>query len=264
MWRRDSVGWRRIALVRAEFALALMLSGACFVTSAVPGRHGSPTAIAAELAAETTADFFVSPKGNDRWSGRLADPAGADGPFATAARARRAVRELLPTLNPRSTVRVVLRGGTYFLDETLTLGPEDSGARGAPVVYAAAAGEKVVLSGGRRIAGGRWGDANGRKAWIVDLPEVKEGKWSFRQLFVNGQRRPRTRLPEQGEYRIESLPGYRMEWFRPDTAKAEKTGEIRASGGVQSFKSPFVGPAVLYLAAILHRGGMVTNGAHGD
>ena len=155
-----------------------------------------------------TADFFVSPKGNDHWSGRLAEPDKDDGPFATVARAQQAVRELLPTLNPRRTVRVVLRGGIYYLDETLTFGPEDSGVQDAPVVYTAAAGENVVLSGGRRIAGGRWGEANGRKAWIVDIPEVKEGKWNFRQLFVNGDRRPRTRLPKQGEYSIESLPDF--------------------------------------------------------
>ena len=114
-------------------------------------------------------------------------------------------------------MRVVLRGGTYYLDQPLEFGPEDSGTEKAPVVYAAAAGEKVVLSGGRRLAGGRWGEANGRKAWMVDIPEVKEGKWRFRQLFVNGARRPRTRLPKQGEYRIESLPGYTGDFLRSPT-----------------------------------------------
>ena len=114
-------------------------------------------------------------------------------------------------------MRVVLRGGTYYLAETLTFGPEDSGAPDAPVVYVATAGEAVVLSGGRRIKGGRWGVANGHKAWIVDIPEVKEGKWNFRQLFVNGVRSPRTRLPRQGEYRIESLPGYTGDFLRSPT-----------------------------------------------
>ena len=85
------------------------------------------------------------------------------------------------------------------------------------MVYAAAPGEKVVLSGGRRLEGGRWGEVNGRKAWMVDIPEVKEGTWRFRQLFVNGERRPRTRLPKQGEYRIESLPGYTGDFLRSPT-----------------------------------------------
>ena len=162
-------------------------------------------------------DFFVSPAGKDTWSGRRADPGDDDGPFATVARARQAVRTLRKTQQEPRSVCVVLRGGTYYLDWPLEFGPEDSGTEQAPVVYRAAAGERVVLSGGRRITGGRWGEVNGRKAWIVDVPEVKEGKWSFRQLFVNGERRPRTRLPKQGEYRIESLPGYTGDFLRSPT-----------------------------------------------
>lgn len=42
------------------------------------------------------ADFIVSPKGDDRWSGRLAHPNknGTDGPFATLDKARQAVRAI--------------------------------------------------------------------------------------------------------------------------------------------------------------------------
>ena len=77
---------------------------------------------------------------------------------------------LLRTLDRPRPVRVVLRAGTYYLDSPLEFGPEDSGTRNAPVVYAAAAGEKVTLSGGRRLEGGRWGEVNGRKAWIGGHP----------------------------------------------------------------------------------------------
>src|SRR6185436_2183991 len=58
---------------------------------------------------------------------------------------------------------------------------------------------------------------NGHKAWLVNLPEAKEGKWRFRQLFVNDARRPRTRLPRQGEYHIESLPGFTGDFLRSPT-----------------------------------------------
>ena len=58
-------------------------------------------------------------------------------------------------------MRVVLRGGTYYLDSPVEFSPEDSGAEKAPVVYAARTGEKVVLSGGHRLEGGRWGEVNG-------------------------------------------------------------------------------------------------------
>jgi hypothetical protein len=163
------------------------------------------------------ADFFVSPRGKDNWSGKLAEPGKNDGPFATVARAREAVRAWLKTRKEPRRVRVLLRGGTYYLDSPLEFGPEDSGTKKAPVIYAAAAGEKVVLSGGRRLGGGRWGEVDGRNAWIVDIPEVKEGQWCFRQLFVNGVRRPRTRLPKQGEYQIQSLPGHTGDFLRSPT-----------------------------------------------
>ena len=166
-----------------------------------------------------SADFFVSPRGKDTWSGKLPEPGKDDGPFATVARAREAVRALLRTLDRPRPVRVVLRAGTYDLDAPLEFGPEDSGSRDAPVVYAAAAGERATLSGGRRLRGGRWGEVNGRKAWTVDIPAVKAGTWRFRQLFVDGGRRPRTRLPREGEYRIESLPGYTGDFLRSPTRR---------------------------------------------
>ncbi len=50
--------------------------------------------------------------------------------------------------------RIVLRGGTYRLEETLRLGPQNSG-----VTWIAAPGERPILSGGVVITG--WtADAN--------------------------------------------------------------------------------------------------------
>src|SRR5262245_24409187 len=76
-----------------------------------------------------SADFFVSRRGKDTWSGKLPEPGKDDGPFATVARAREAVRALLRTLDRPRPVRVVLRAGTYDLDSPLEFGPEDSGSR---------------------------------------------------------------------------------------------------------------------------------------
>jgi hypothetical protein len=56
-----------------------------------------------------------------------------------------------------------------------------------------------VLSGGRRITG--WGEEDGR--WSAELPEASAGAWRFRQLFVNGERRLRPRLPREGYFRGE-------------------------------------------------------------
>ena len=99
--------------------------------------------------------FYISPKGRDDWSGRLADPdpAGADGPFATLERARRAVRELKQARMALSEdIQVVLRRGDYELDRCFTLDEADSGTPEHPVVYRAAPGETVRLLGGRKLA----------------------------------------------------------------------------------------------------------------
>jgi parallel beta-helix repeat protein len=58
---------------------------------------------------------------------------------------------------------------------------------------------------------------------------VKEGKWYFRQLFVNGQRRQRARAPNTGYLRVDgsSIPGERLKFkfhdqdIRPEWAGRE-------------------------------------------
>lgn len=103
-----------------------------------------------------SADFYVSPNGNDTWSGQLDLPnaAGTDGPFATLARARDAVRERKKDGRlPEGGLVVELLGGVYELTEAFTLSLEDSGEENAPVVYRARQGEAVRVSGGRTVTG---------------------------------------------------------------------------------------------------------------
>jgi len=149
--------------------------------------------------------LYVATNGNDKWSGRFATPNadGTDGPFATLARARDAVRALRTGPGGcADAVTVLVRGGTYVLAEPLVFQPQDSGCLEAPVTYAAHEGECPVVSGGREIAGWRPVEVNGRHAWAADLSEVKAGEWYFRELFVNGRRCPRPRQPKEGYYRF--------------------------------------------------------------
>src|SRR5436190_2186667 len=59
--------------------------------------------------------FYVSPNGNDAWSGKLAEanPAKTDGPFATLIAAQLASRA------EKLRATIFLRGGTYYLKEPL-------------------------------------------------------------------------------------------------------------------------------------------------
>ena len=139
--------------------------------------------------------YFVAVDGNDAWSGRPARPTFRrnDGPFATLSRARDAVRQLRSAGELKAPVTVYLRGGTYYVTETVRFTPEDSGTKECPVTYAAYPGEKPVLVGGRRIAG--FGPAEGATVTAL-LPQVKDGSWFFRQLFVDGRRAVRARTPD--------------------------------------------------------------------
>jgi hypothetical protein len=159
-------------------------------------------------------EFHVSPDGNDSWSGRLAAPNAdrTDGPLRTIEAAQVAVRRRKAALQEPVELRVWIHGGVYELQQPLLFTAQDSGfprqqntrARTWPVTWAAVPGEEPVISGGRRITGvWRQEYVNARKVWVTEIPEVAAGRWLFRQIWVNGQRRLRPRLPKQGVWQVE-------------------------------------------------------------
>jgi len=165
------------------------------------------------FAAPPAATFYVAPNGNDGWSGTLpeSNAVKTDGPFGSLQRARNAVRELKQKGLPEAGVTVLVRGGTYFLSEPLRFAPEDSGSETSPIVYAAYPGETPILSGGRPI--GPWRREG--ELFVADVPEVAEGEWYFRQLFVGDERQIRARTPNfdpenpytGGWYFVSKAPG---------------------------------------------------------
>lgn len=102
--------------------------------------------------------YFVSPSGNDQWSGRLATPSGdaGDGPLATLQKARDAVRALKKSTGlPEGGVTIWIGAGTHNLEQGLELTAEDSGAAGKPIVYRAAAEGRARVTGGKTVTGWR-------------------------------------------------------------------------------------------------------------
>jgi len=200
------------------------------------------TLLAALAAGPLTAQtvFFVSPGGNDAWSGALAAPneTRTDGPFATISRAQRAVREARAAA-PARPVTVRLRGGTYFLEQPIAFRPEDSGTADSPVTFEAYPGEKPVVSGGRPVTGWKrspeGGPGGGR--FIAEIPDVREGRRYFTQIFVNGGRRPRARIPDDDFLRTDGpLPGIAnpsQETRNP----AAKTGFRYAGEDIRSWRN---------------------------
>ena len=149
------------------------------------------------------ADLYVSTDGCDSSQGT------EQSPFATLARARDAVRELKG--KSEGPVTVLVRDGTYYLEEPLLLGPDDSGSSESPVTYAAYPGESVTLSGGRKLSCEWKPYGNG-----IMMCAVPEGIPGFAQVFVNGKRQVRARFPN----------------YDPDNPLKYGNGYISAKGGL--------------------------------
>ena len=145
--------------------------------------------------------FYVSTAGNDAWSGSLPEPdvGGTEGPFATIARARDAVRALPADVRGATPITVHIRGGRYDLSEPIVFGAQDSGTAAPAITYAAYGDERPVISGGRAVTG--WAPAGGG-VWKATVPGVAEGEWYFHQLFVSGRRAQRARSPNGGFFRV--------------------------------------------------------------
>ena len=105
-------------------------------------------------------NLYVSPEGNDQWSGRLARPSadGTNGPLASLAGARDAIRRLKSQGPLTEPVRVIIADGIYNLREPFTLTYQDSGTETCPIRYEAAAGAKPVFTGGRVMTGFKRGE----------------------------------------------------------------------------------------------------------
>lgn len=179
-----------------------------------------------------SATLHVSTEGNDRWSGRHEAPLAdrSDGPLRTLAGARDAVRRLKRAEGLREPVRVLIHAGTYRITEPIVFGPDDSGTREAPITYAGEPGARAVLSGGRVITS--WHREG--ELWVAEVPEVKSGQWTFSALWVDGERRPRARHPNEGYLHTAGKaapakdPATGAEVPRESTAFRFRPGDIQA------------------------------------
>jgi len=146
------------------------------------------------------AELYVSSSGDDGNPGTKARP------LATIARAHDAARQIRG-----EPITVYLRGGVYYLSEPVVFTPQDSGAKDAPVVYAAFANETPVISGGLKL----------EVKWTAYRDGIMQAKmpagFTTDQLFCNGQRQHMARYPNfdpQAQY----FGGYSADCISPQRA----------------------------------------------
>lgn len=88
--------------------------------------------------------------------------------------------------------------------QVLALGSDINGTPERPTTLLA----NGPISGNRVIQGWEETVLHGKRCWVAEVPEVRAGRWYFRQLFVNGERRHRPRLPRDGSYRFSGVPDW--------------------------------------------------------
>jgi HEAT repeat protein len=213
----ENTRWRALMALRQALAQAGI-------------RQTSDRLASSDRESDNTIYYYVSPQGNDGWSGTLPAPSsdGTDGPFASITRAQSVIRAVKAETDLTSPITVYIREGVYHLPEPIVFTHEDSGTIDCPITYAAYPGETPILSGGRPIDD--WQETSDG-VWVAKVPHIEErgpyyGKWEFSQLFVNGRRASRTRLPRSGYYytpsleelglKPEDLTGVQVQ-FSPDT-----------------------------------------------
>jgi hypothetical protein len=105
-------------------------------------------------------------------------------PFFTFDQVQQAVRN---RPNKKSSVQVVIRGGTYTISKPLIFTPEDGGDSLHTVEYIAYKGEKVSINGSKIVAGTWIKNTNGN-IWKLKIKNFQRKKDVFRAMFANGKR----------------------------------------------------------------------------
>lgn len=171
--------------------------------------------------------IYVSPSGNDTWSGRLANPNvdRTDGPLASLEKARDVIRKIKKNAAPNvPKVVVYLRSGNYRRSHSFELTNEDGGTATAPVIWSNYPNDIVVLTGARSLT--KFGpitdpdirnriDPNYRehiRQWdlpsqgIADFGEITPRGTPGLELFCAGQRMTPARFPNDGWLLIADVP----------------------------------------------------------
>lgn len=127
---------------------------------------------------QATHRIYISPSGDNR------NPGTKEAPIATIHRAQQMWREL------DGSVQVILRAGTYYLDSTLVLTPEDNSDMNKFLFIMGYPGEKAVLSGAMPVKT-HW-EPWQRGIYRAAIPPSVQ---AMDRLFINGEQQILARYP---------------------------------------------------------------------
>ena len=166
--------------------------------------------------------LHVAMKGNDK------NPGTIEKPLATLQAARDLMRVLRSGKYASADPRVIIHEGTYDLNNSLLINEQDGGTENHPVMWAAASGEKVSITGGKTVNGKKFRTikdqsvlsrlSNEAREKVMSINLKKEGVENFGkhqqyghslpvipstlEVFFNGEPLPLARYPNKGGIKI--------------------------------------------------------------
>ncbi len=165
--------------------------------------------------AHSAETLYVAVDGND------ANPGTKEKPLAN-------IQKALDSLTGQERT-LILQTGTYYIDQPLRITLD-----GPPVKLAVrgqADQKPPVISGGKLITG--WKEKEKGLA-VTEIPEVKNGTWTFRDLYVNDARAVRARHPNTGYFLVEKSGEDRR------TSFFYKDGDLRRYQDLENIELAFL------------------------
>ena len=103
-------------------------------------------------------------------------------------------------------ISIKLMDKEYHLSKTIKMGEKKGTNLNFPIENSAVKDvtiepfeqDKVLITGARKLDGFQDDIFNGVACWSIQIEDVKNGSWSFTDLYVNGKPAQRTRYPHEG------------------------------------------------------------------
>jgi hypothetical protein len=152
--------------------------------------------------ANVTTLYVSAERGNNSYTGvHYENDKTLNGPLPSIDAALRIIGEMR-RVGYMQPVTVKLMDEEYVLSRPITIRTAEKGfhdpAQVRDVTFESFGEKKTLISGGKRLEGFVPDTFNGHDCWSLELEDVKEGKWKFTDLYVNGLPAARTRYPSEG------------------------------------------------------------------
>lgn len=194
-------------------------------------------------------DFYVSPSGNDDWSGRIdtSNSVQTDGPFKSLEKAKSAIRKLKEGHGFNEPVTVHIDDGIYELQHPLGFNLIDSGFADRKVIWQGKEGGRVIVSGGIKVNCGRVDNGEVWRCPLNDFPLSLKPKTDWRihakspsfQLYVDGRKMELARWPNQGWAHIKAAPDSKSQFSAieslPNISESIKNAQVHIFPGSDWF-----------------------------